>query len=351
VLLGKVKNSGAAAPRRLNEFTLHLLGIGSTGCGKTNWLLWLIWQIHQVGGVGTWIIDRKLDYRGLLRYDPNILVFDLARNFRLNPLQPPRLVDARKWANVFVDLFCHENNLLDGSRGMLVTTLTQLFEDYGVYEGSRDYPSFFELLGALKNLKLGGHARPMGFRDSLVGRLESYVMTNGQLYDCSIGFDLESLISKTVVFEVTGLLDVQCDYLVNHLLHWLFCFRLLGERKRGDKLLTLAVFDEANKVFSPYRNSALGERPITSMVSQLREFGVGLACTAQTSRLDRSIFANSAVKALFSSGGEDLTDAVRAMGLTPEQAAYSRNLGVGEAIVHHQRIGKTFVLEIPKFGE
>jgi hypothetical protein len=37
------------------------------------------------------------------------------------------------------------------------------------------------------------------------------------------------------------------------------------------------------------------------------------------------------------------------MGLSPEQAAYTLSLGLGEAIATHQKIGKTFVLQIPKF--
>ena len=85
------------------------------------------------------------------------------------------------------------------------------------------------------------------------------------------------------------------------------------------------------------------------MISMLREFGVGIIASDQMAHLSNAIFANSQLKVLLRLGsGDDLLKAARAMGLSAEQAAYTHNLGLGEAIVSLPKIGN-FVLEIPKF--
>jgi hypothetical protein len=173
-------------------------------------------------------------------------------------------------------------------------------------------------------------------------------MTRG-CYDCSAGVPLEKLLDKVVIFELDGVMESHADFMVNYLLHWLFCYRI-GKAERGNVLRNLVVFDEAKSVFSPFENAALGFAPITYMVSMLREFGVGIIAADQTAQLNNTLFANTPLKVLFSLGsGEDLIKAARSMGLSPEQAEYSYSLGVGEAIMRDQRIDKTFVLQIPPF--
>jgi len=348
VLLGKVKGSGAPAWYPMTELTKHALFLGATGYGKTTLLYWILSQLF--GKVGVWMFDRKEDFRHLLRLFPDkLLVFNLAEDFRCNPLEPPPYVKPARWLEIFVDMFCRVNNLLDGSKSMLLTTMAELYERYKVYAGSRNYPSFLELCEALKKLELARGSRSTGFRDSLVTRLDSYIATNKRLYDCCAGFDIEGLIAKSVVFELTGLIEFQANFWINLLLYWVFAYRI-AKKERGNRLLNLVVFDEAKSVFSPFENPALGFPPITYMVSMLREFCVGIIASDQMAQLSNAIFANSQLKVLWPLGsGEDRLKAARAMGLSAEQAAYTQSLGLGEAIVSHQRIGKIFVLQIPKF--
>ncbi len=347
VLLGKVKGSGAPVWYAIKELTKHALVLGATGSGKTNLLYWIISQL--LGKVGCWMFDRKEDFRHLIRLFPDkLLVFNLAEDFRCNPLAPPAYTKPMKWLEIFVDLYCRANNLLDGSKSMLLITMKDLYERHKVYFGSRDYPSFFELLEALKKLKVAGRSRSANYKDSLVNRLESYLATNTQLYDCSVGFDIEALLTKSVVFELAGLIDFQANFWINLLLYWVFAYRI-GKKERGNRLLNLVVFDEAKSVFPPFENPALGFPPITYMISMLREFGTSIIASDSSAHLNEIIFSNSKLKILFPLGsGDDLLKAARAMGLSAEQAAYTHSLGLGEAIVSLPKIGN-FVLEIPKF--
>ncbi len=348
VLLGKVKGSGAPVWYPIRELTKHALFLAATGGGKTTLLYWIISQLLQ-GKVGCWMFDRKEDFRHLIRLFPDkLLVFNLAEDFRCNPLEPPPYTKPMKWLEIFVDLYCRTNNLLDGSKSMLLITMKDLYERHKVNSESNDYPSFFELLEALKILKLTGRSRSSNYKDSLVNRLEAYLATNEQLYDCSVGFDIEALLTKSVVFELGGLIDFQANFWINLLLYWMFAYRI-GKKERGNRLLNLVVFDEAKSVFPPFENPALGFPPITYMISMLREFGVGIIASDQMAQLSNAIFANSQLKVLWRLGsGDDLLKVARAMGLSAEQAAYTHTLGLGEAIVSLPKVG-TFVLQIPEF--
>lgn len=347
VLFGKVKGSSAPVWYPFAEFLKHMLILGRTGSGKTNLIYWIVYQLSKKCGV--WMFDRKEDFRHLLQLNKDMYVFDLMQDFCFNPLQPPPYFHPKKWVEMVTELYCRINSLLGVSQNMLFTACDKLFEDRGIYDGGRDYPSFFELYDALKKMILARWSRSAGSRDSLCNRFEATLATNKSLYDCSIGFDLESLLNKTVVFELAGLMETQANFWINLLLHWVFAYRI-GKKERGSQLRNIVVFDEAKAVFSPFENPNLGLAPITYMVSMLREFGVGIIAADQTAQLNNSIFANSQLKILFSLGsGDDLLKAARSMGLDAEQAAYSHNLGVGEAIVRHHKIGKTFILQIPKF--
>ena len=347
ILLGKVKVSNAPVWYPAAELPKHLLLLGRTGSGKTNFFYWVLSQL--ITKIPVWIFDRKEDYRHLHRVFPGrLLVIDLVRDFKCNPLAVPPYVQPKRWLDQFCELFCRINSLLDGSSGLLRTTLDRLYMDYGVYDGSGKCPSFFELLESLKRIRVPAYGRQSGFRDSLVNRVQAY-LNHGELYDCSVGFDIERLMSKSVVFEITGMLEVQANFWLNFLLLYMFSDRI-ARKERGNQLRNVVCFDEAKSVFPPFVNANIGFKPITYMVSQLREFGVSIIAADQSADLDNSIFANSQFKMVMQLGsGDDIDKAAKALGLDRDQKDYIYSLDVGEAIVRHPKINQPFVMEIPRF--
>lgn len=347
VLLGRVRGSGAAAWYRINRLTGHLLLLGMTGLGKTSFFFWLCSQL--IGRYGLLIFDRKLDFRHLLRLFPDkLLIFDVAKDFRSNPLQPPPHFGAKKWAAVFTEFFCKIFNFLDVGQNMVFSEVDRLYKERGIYEGGRDYPSLYELREGIQNLSFAPYTNSARTKDSVCNRLNGLLAMSEKLFDCSIGFDLEKLIHEAVILELHGLLGSHADLIVNYFLHWVFCYRM-GIGERGNMLRNLIVFDEAKAIFPPSWNPISGFSSMEMMISQAREFGLGVLAADQTAQLSNMLYANTNLKLLMGLGsGVDLLTAAQAMGLSAEQRDYAHNLGVGEAVVHDRNVG-TYVLEIPRF--
>lgn len=349
VLLGRIKGTNSPFWYPIRDLTKHLLVLGKPGSGKTNLNYLIAWQ--TINRASLWIFDRKQDYRHLVRLFPDkILVFDLLKKqFIFNPLSVPPGVHPKKWLEIFSDVFCRSNSLLDGSLGLLIIELDKLYQRYGVYNGGQNYPSFFDLLQRLKNLPLNPRSRTEGYRESLVNRVGAYLSTNPDLYNCSTGYPLEELLNRNIVFELHGMLDQQARFWINIMLYWLFCYRI-EKKERGNELKNLVIFDEAKSVFNPFHNENIGFPPITYMAAMLREFGVGLVASDQSAQLDNAIFANSYCKILFPLGsGEDLAKMQKAMSLTNEQVDYVHKLKMGEAIARFPAYPKPFVVQIPRF--
>ncbi len=245
LLLGKVKGTTETPFWLLiRNLLMHCLVLGRTGSGKTNLFFLLIAQL--LNRVAIWVLDRKLDYRHLLRMYPNkFYVFNFTNNFRCNPLCPPEGVHPKIWMQLIADLFCRTTSLLDASLSLLTTIIDHLYAKYGVYAGSGNYPTFLELVEFLKTMKTHPRSRTEGYRVSLLNRLGAFLATTPELYNCSKGYPLEELIKKSIVFELHGLLEPHAKFLVNYLLHWLFCYRI-HHKQRGTELRNLCVFDEAH---------------------------------------------------------------------------------------------------------
>ena len=348
VLFGKVKRGGCPVWYRHEELLKHVLLLGRTGTGKTTLLYWLVSQLMGVCGV--WVFDRKKDFRHLVRLFPGeVLVFDVMQDFLCNPLEPPPGFSAKSWASMFSWFYCKTYNFLDVGQGIMFTELDKLYEQRGIYGGGTDFPSFLDLLDGIKSLKVNRYSNSARTQDSMCRRIEMLLAMTGSCYDCCSGYPLESLLGKVVVFEMDSVMESTVNFMVNYFLAWLFCYRI-GRGERGGVLRNVVVFDEAKAVFSPFENAVLGFDPIVFMVSMLREFGVGIVAADQTAQLSNSIFANTQLKVLFGLGsGDDLGRAAGALGLSAEQAEYSRGLGVGEAVVRDLGSNKTFVLEVPRF--
>ncbi len=103
-------------------------------------------------------------------------------------------------------------------------------------------------------------------------------------------------------------------------------------------------------MFPVYRNENLGQPPINSMISMLREFGVGILAASQSAELDNCIFSNTYCKILFPLGSdEDSAKMQKAMGLTQDQIKYIHKLKRGEAILRCGEYPDPVVIQIPRF--
>ena len=214
-------------PEELNQ---HFLIFGRSGAGKTNWIRVIFQQLYNV--VPIWFFDYKRDYRHFLQYAKNLYVIRW-ENLRFNPLRPPPGTDPKKWIMTFSDVFCLSFGLMAASKSLLVEILYELYELYGVFEGSDTYPSMITLHEMLdrKSRFKGLTYDERGYIARTKNKTLSSAILLRDVFDCDQGFHLEELLKKNVVFELDGLTDELQSFIVNSILVWIFTYRLEhGER-------------------------------------------------------------------------------------------------------------------------
>jgi len=332
ILIGMIQRIKQAFIYKLNRLIEHCLVLGASGTGKTNLFYGLIAQAIRLDAKVLIIDKDKQDYRHLRRFIPDLPVFDAANNFIFNPWQVPSSVNPKHWLAVAVQTFCKENGLLDASEALLLKVMNHLYEQFGVYEGSGRCPTMIDAFEAVKSYNFKGF-RSKGYQESIINRLEAYISLHKGIYEYEKGIPIEWIADKSMVLEVKGLTDRVARFNTAILLYALFMHRI-AKNERGQVLRNLAVMDEAKWLAPPGYNEASGYSPLTYIMSQAREAGIGIIVGDQSAQLEDSVFVNSRLKICFRLGdGQDIEKIRKAMSLTKEQADYITRLGTGECIV------------------
>jgi len=199
-----------------------------------------------------WAFDLKQDYRHLLWRDDSLLVLPW-KEFRFNPMRPPRGVSPRRWAQVFAEIFGHATALLSGSKNYLMKQIIELYEFYGLFDEVSDpYPNLHELQSKMQQEKINYVRKQANYRDTVVNRLEAMTLTAGTIFDCSQGLPVEDLLNQNVAFEFDGLgRDLQ-NFLMEILFASVYEYRL-AQNQRDDGLRHIFFLDEGKRVFSVYK--------------------------------------------------------------------------------------------------
>jgi hypothetical protein len=247
----------------------------------------------------------------------------------------------------FVSIFSKSNALLDGSIAMCTKAVHELYEEYKVFDGATDFPTLFELYDKVKSYKVARYSRDAGYQDSILNRLDSYLIENANAYSHSRGFPLAELLERSFVLEVKGLSERHSRCLMNWILYAIFFFRL-ANGQRGNILRNLVVIDECKWAAVPGMNPNIGFPPLASVLAQSREAGLGLVLADQTANLDESAFVQSRLKMCFRMGsGEDIERMRKTFALSKEQAAYIPKLDTGQAIVRIPKVDP-FLIKVPR---
>lgn len=325
----------------------HVLVAGRTGVGKTTLLILLTLSLMAQGVVVIYWDYLKSDYRHVRRLNPDLLVWD-SDTFIFNPWQPPKHVDPRLWINLIASVFCKTNGLLDASRRLLVSVLTKLFHERGIFEGSANYPSTLEVTEAVLRENTKGFYRSSQAKDSLQNRLQASILANPRVHSYSHGFPVEEFVKKSAVVELKAMDEMDAAFRILAANYALF-EQNIETHKRGSTLQVLSVIDEAHTIVPNRRNDAIPFSAAASLVSKARETGLGFAFSSQSTDLDSHIVKNTALKIAFAVGdGEEIERVQKAFSLNREQAAYLNRLETGEAIVRAPWNIDPFVIRVPR---
>ena len=333
ILLGKILGESIPFVYLLHLLNRHCFIAGSSGSGKTTLLFSVILQAikHSINVV---IFDRsKMDFRHLKRLIPDFNVFNIEKNFIFNPLQVPTGVKPMHWLSAFVTVFAKNNSLLDGSESLLIRAVKELYEQYGVFRGQQFFPTILDLYAKVRNYQFRGNRREAGYQDSIINRLYAYISLHRSVYEYSQGIPIEWIAANSFVLEVGAITERIARFQMSILLYALFMHKI-AINDRGNYLKSLVVIDECKWVAPPGYNQLSGHSPLTYILSQSREAGIGLVLADQTANLEDSLMVNTRLKCCFHLGnGDDIQRMARAMSLTREQADYITSLETGECII------------------
>jgi len=349
--LGKVGNTEFSFGLNLDEMNQHILLAGRSGSGKTT-LLYNMMNHLLEKNKNFWCFDFKKEFRGFIRESDDVLILR-PEDFKFNPLRSPEGISPLRWVSIFCDVFSHSMSLMEGSNSFLLDQVFNLYELFEVFDYNDMYPSFHELVKILEHIRIPLSSRDARYREVVRNRLVSCTLTVGNMLDCDRDM-VDDLLrqDKSVIFEFYGISEHVTSFLIEMLLAKLYFYRMAQGRKKSQNSPLVVFMDEARNIYD-YRkemNPEAGIPIIDTITERIRDFGVSLViCSQIPSEICASAKSNTYSKIMMSLGnGKDISDLARCMGLSPDQASFSYDLGVGIAIVKLAgRYTRPFWIKVP----
>lgn len=275
--------------QRINQ---HVAILATTGAGKTNICRHLVIELHKKG-ISCLIFDWKQDYRDLAK-KIDVHVYDFQDNlFTFNPLKPAGdpAMWAKELANIMAEMISG-GTYGSGAFSVYVKLIDELYRERGVYDGSRNYPTVFDLLEKLEELsreKLSERERNWVasavklFRSLAVGKTR-------EAFGVREGLSIAELLEKTVIIELESLGDpIAKAFLISVLLQKIRNYRFL--RPERDKLKHVIVIEEAQNVL---KRESEASSIITATYREIRSLCEGIiAITQIPSEFSKDALANT----------------------------------------------------------
>lgn len=323
---------------REHEFIKHILIVGMTGAGKTNLMFHLLRQLAQHDKPFL-IFDWKQNYRALKQFPEfrNLRIIRVGSkkdNLIFNPLIPPERIHAKHWMTMLVDVMKHAFFVAHGVEYFFRKGINHLYEQFGIYEGKQEYPTFIDLEKLLQKEFVRG--REMLWMSSAKRVLASLTFSGllGETLNVRKQPNLDELLNQQIVLEMDNLATIEKIFLVEALLLWIYHYR--KNQPQRERFKHAIVIEEAHHILSGKKEFQLGEETIIeTIIRMIREFGESIIVIDQEpSKLSNSIMANTNCKICFNLGhGKDIKSMAESMNLTIDEMRYIDRLKVGEAIV------------------
>ncbi len=275
--------------QRINQ---HVAILATTGAGKTNLCRHLVIELHRKA-IPCLILDWKQDYRDLAR-KIGASVYDFRENlFTFNPLKPAG--DPAMWAKELANIMAEVISgaaYASGAFSVYVELIDKLYRERGIYDGSRNYPTVFDMLRELEEYsrrRLSERERNWIasalklFRSLAVGKTR-------EAFSVREGVSIAGLLEKTTVIELDGLGDpIAKAFLISVLLQKIRNYRL-GQKER-DVLKHVIVIEEAQNVLKrDHEASSI----ITSTYREIRSLCEGIiSITQMPSEFSKDALANT----------------------------------------------------------
>jgi DNA-binding MarR family transcriptional regulator len=260
----------------LNAGTIE---VANTGSGKSTRKKYFAIQIAPHVR-GTWLIDlRKKDWRDILY----LLDIDISiirdRKYKRNPMQLEPGVSPHDKASLIGDILVRVLNLPPRAAVLISTTTTKLYKEFGVFNGSENCPTFYNLF---ENIRNNREANAQA-RQAVLDNLEALLIGLGpEVLAYYKGWSTTDLAQKHLVFEWPGLTETGKDLLLNDLVGSEFIARLARHVSNQPMDLWVSI-DEGQRLFSQRNESSSREgNAITDLAGLTRGAGIGMDISVLT---------------------------------------------------------------------
>jgi hypothetical protein len=338
------------------DWPRHMCITGMSGSGKTNFALNILSNFIQKDKPFL-VFDWKKSFRPLLAVDPSLMCFTIGNDqvsnlFKLNINIPPKGVSPKEWINTLCDLLTESFMVSFGVHKILLETLDECFEGWGVYAGGKHYPNWQHISKMLEQKARDSKGRETGWYESAM-RIAS-VLTFGDFgkvinYDGRKSLSIEELFDKRVILELSSLGNTEKKFLCEYILTYIYKLKKSGQNKSAEKFNYAILVDEAHNIFLKNATHFVSESVTDMIYREMREYGISLICLDQhASKLSDTVKGNSACHVAFQQQlPQDILDMSALMQLDHKKDMFAQ-LPVGTAIVKlSERYNKPFLVEVP----
>ncbi len=342
----------------LNErdWPRHVCISGMSGSGKTTFAFNILKNLIEKDKPFL-VFDWKKSFRPLANANSEMLVFTVgndavSNSFKMNINQPPKGVEPKEWINVLCDILTESFCVSFGVHKVLLETLDEMFEKWGVYAGGKHYPNWQHVKKMLEIKSKESKGRETQWYES-ASRIAS-VLTFGAFgkvinYEGKKALPIEDLFQKKAIFELNSLGNIEKKFFCEFMLTYIYKLKKAKENKVDDSFNYAILVDEAHNVFLKNKTNFLSESVTDMVYREMREYGISLICLDQhISKLSDTVKGNSACHIAFQQQlPEDIRDISNLMQLGDKKEYFSR-LPVGSAIVKlSERHNSPFLIQVP----
>jgi energy-coupling factor transporter ATP-binding protein EcfA2 len=352
------------AKKKLFPFTLrerdwprHVCVTGMSGSGKTT-LAFNIVDSFLKQNKAFLIFDWKKSFRPLIAQSNQIILFTIGDDrvsnlFKTNINQPPKGVAPKEWINFLTDLLIESFSASFGVHKVILETLDEAFKEWGIYNGSENYPTWnhikWRLEQKMQESKLG---RESGWLESAL-RIAT-VMTFGEFgktvnYKGKRSFTVEDLLNKKVIMELNALGNIEKKFFCEFVLTYIYKLKKARQNDANHGFDHAIIVDEAHNIFLKKPTNFSNESVTDMIYREMREYGTSLICLDQhISKISDTVKGNSACSIAFQQQlPDDIHDVSELMQLHDKRHFFSE-LPVGSAIVKlSERYTLPFLIEVP----
>lgn len=344
---------------REKDWPRHVCISGMSGSGKTTFAFQILANLimHKKPFM---IFDWKKSFRPLIKLDKEIMCFtvgndQVANFFRININRPPKGVGPKQWVSILCDLIVESFFASFGVHKILREVLDQAYRDFGVYNGSNNYPTWRQIKDRLETKAEDLHnkrGRESEWMESALRIADS--LTFGPFGDAlnskdQYGFEISEMLDKKVLFELHALGTAEKKFFCEFILAYLYFLKKFNQEVYSSNFKHAILVDEAHHIFLKEKPNFVKETVTEVVYRELREYGIGLVCLDQhISKLSEVVAGNSATTVAFQQVLPQDVETVSGIMQMRDTRKYFSMLPVGHAIVRlAERHYAPFLVKVP----